>query len=147
MIKKFNAFDILWYASEDSEKLENWIAFTNVNVIRTSDINKFAQMAYKSRTCNLIIIITGSFAEKAIPLLDQNLLIPNIIIYCINLEYHKKWSEKYKSIIQVFTQPSQIFEFLLKIHSPYDIPLFSYRFEYKNIFNGIYQSNMIFLLN
>jgi len=99
MINKFNAFDILWYASKDSEKLENWVTFTNVNVTKTSDMNIFIQMAVKSHLCNLMIIASGSFAEKTIPLNEEKLLIGNIIIYCMNSEYHKKWSKKYKSII------------------------------------------------
>ena len=132
MIQKFNTFDILWYAPENSEKLENWIAFTNVNVIRISDLNKFIQMAVKSRIYNLIIIASGSFAEEAIPLIPPELLIPNIIIYCMNLDYHKKWSEKYKSIIHVFTHPNQIFEFLIHIQeSEYYIPLFTYKINNK----------------
>lgn len=133
MINKFNAFDILWYASEDSEELEKWIAFTNVNVTKTSDINIFYQMALKSRLCNLIIISSGSFAEKTFPFIEEKLLIGNIIIYCMNSEYHKKWSKKYKSIIEVCTKPSQIFEFLLQCHIPYNIPFFNYKFENKEI--------------
>ena len=133
MINKFNAFDILWYASEDSEELEKWIAFTNVNVTKTSDMNIFYQMALKSRLCNLIIISSGSFAEKTFPFIDEKLLIGNIIIYCMNSEYHKKWSKKYKSIIEVCTKPSQIFEFLLQCHIPYNIPFFNYKFENKEI--------------
>ena len=134
MIQKFNTFDILWYAPENSEKLENWIAFTNVNVIRISDEEKFFQMAVKSRYYNLIIITTGSFGEKTIPLIPPELLIPNIIIYCMDLDYHKKWSAKYKSIIQVFTHPEQIFEYLLKIQEEYNFPLFYYNINYEKQF-------------
>ncbi len=131
MIQKFNAFDILWYADKDSEKLENWIAFTNVIVQRTSDINEFAQLAFRSRLFNLIIITTGSYAEKAIPLISPELLIPNIIIYCMNAEYHKKWSEEYKSVIGVCTLPNQIFKHLLTIQNAgYNIPSFNYKIKY-----------------
>ena len=136
MIRKFNAFDIFWFAPDDAENLENWIAFTNINVTRSSDINQFIQLAVKSRYYNLIIISTGLFAKEAMPLISPDLLIPNIIIYCMNLDYHKKWSEKYKSIVQVFTHPVQIFDYLLKLQdSGYNIPLFTYKFNYKKEFN------------
>ena len=139
MIRKFNTFDIFYYAPENSEKLENWIAFTNVNVTRSSDMNQFLQLSVKSNLYNLIIISTGSFAEEIMPLVPQDLLIQNIIIYCMNLEYHKKWSEKYKSIIQVCTHPAQIFDYLLKLQdSAYNIPLFSYTINYKKEFNANY---------
>ena len=139
MIQKFFAFDIIWYAPKDSEKLENWIAFTNVKVTKISDMNIFIQQAVKSRLFNNIIITTGSFAEKTIPLVEPNLLIPNIIIYCMNIDYHKKWSENYKSIIQVFSHPAQIFEYLLKIQeASFYIPLFSYNFISKKEFNFNY---------
>ena len=139
MIQKFNAFDIIWYAPEDSEKLEKWIAFTNVNVQKTSDFNEFCQIAFKSRFFSFIIIATGSFAEKTIPLISPELLIPNIIIYCKNLDYHKKWSEKYESIIEIFTHPVQIFDYLLNLQNlEYNIPLFSYRIKYGKEFNCNY---------
>ena len=150
MINKFNAFDILWYATEDSEKLENWVAFTNVNVTKTSDMNIFIQRAVKSRLCNLMIITSGSFAEKTIPLIEEKLLISNIIIYCMNSEYHKKWSKEYKSIIEVCTQPNQIFEFLLQCHIPFNIPFFNYKFENKEKIKGehyIYYNNTEIKMN
>ena len=136
MIRKFNAFDIFWFAPDNSEKLENWIAFTNINVTRSSDINQFIQLSVKSRLYSLIIISTGSFAEEAVPLIPPDLLIQNIIIYCMDLDYHKKWSEKYKSIVQVFTHPAQIFDYLLKLQdSAYNIPLFTYKLNFKKEFN------------
>ena len=150
MIQKFNTFDILWYAPENSEKLENWKSFTNVNVIRISDKENFFQMAIKSYLYNLIIITSGSFAEKTIPSIPPHLFIPNIIIYCKNLDYYKKWSENYKSIIKVLIQPNQIFEYLLKIQeTQYNIPLFYYKinekqFKYNNfnyINNGKLKNN------
>ena len=134
MIQKFNTFDILWYAPENSEKLENWIAFTNVNVTKISDEEKFVQMAIKSRYYNLIIITTGSFGEKTIPLISPELLMPNIIIYCMDLNYHKNWSSKYKSIVQVSTHPEQIFECLLKIQEEYNFPSFYYNINYEKQF-------------
>ena len=143
MINKFNAFDILWYASEDSEELEKWIAFTNVNVTKTSDMNIFYQMALKSRLCNLIIISSGSFAEKTIPKLKKNIIPPNVIIYCMNSEHHKKWSKNYNFIVGVFNQPSQIFEYLLELqYKDYDIPLFCYKINYEKEFNFNYYDSL-----
>jgi hypothetical protein len=37
MVETFNTFDILWYAPEDSEKLEEWAAFTNVAVLKITN--------------------------------------------------------------------------------------------------------------
>ena len=136
MIKKFNAFDILWYAPDDSEILENWIAFTNVDVLRSSDFNIFMQLSVKSRYYNLIIISTGPFAEEIMSLMPQHLLIKNIIIYSKDFEYYKKWSENYESIAQVSTNPTQIFEYLLKLQdSAYNMPLFNYTINYTREFN------------
>ena len=143
MIQKFISFDIIWYASEESEKLENWIAFSNVIVKKISNENEFIKVLEKSYLSNLIIISSGSFSEKMIPLMNQDNQMPNIIIYCMNLDYHKKWSEKYESIIDVCVHPNQIFENLLKIQRQYDIPLFSYKIKYTKEFNFNYYDNLI----
>ena len=139
MIQKFIAFNIIWYSPENSEKLEDWVAFSNVNVEKISDEKEFIKAAERSYLFNKIVIASGSFAEKTIPLMDHNTLNSNIIIiYCMNLDYHKKWSEKYESIIDICVHPAQIFESLLKIHKYYNIPLFSYKINYKKEFNFDY---------
>ena len=136
MINKFNAFDILWYASDSDDKLENWKAFTNVDVFKISEENEFIDIVENNRKLYYIIISTGSFAEKTIPKLNKNIIPPNVIIYCCNAEYHKKWSKKYQFVVEVFTQPFQIFEYLLRLqNNVYDIPVFSYNLNYGKEFN------------
>ena len=126
MINKFISFDILWYAPDSSEKLENWKAFTNVNVYKVSEENEFINIIEMGQKLYTIIIATGSFAEKTAPKLKAD-INRVIIIYCMNSERHKKWSAKYKFIDGVFTQPSEIFNYLLDFQShDYNIPLFSY---------------------
>ena len=128
MIQKFNAFNILWYAPKDSEKLEEWIAFTNIEVIKVSEEKIFLNQAISSCIIFPIIIITGSLAEKIIPKIFGKFPLPKIIIYCMNVDYHKKWSEKYNIIEGVFDHPSQIFHYLLECQKHgYDIPIFSYK--------------------
>ena len=129
MINNFKAFDILWYAPENSEKLEEWIAFTNVKVIKISDEEQFLYLASIGVLKHLIIITTGSFAEKIVPKINNlNMIIPDIIIYCMNLDYHKKWSEKYEEVSGVYAHPGAIFDKLLKIQDGgYNIPKFKYR--------------------
>ena len=139
MINNFISFDILWYAPDSSEKLEKWKAFANVNVYKTSDENEFINIVEKQTISYFVIITTGSFAEKTIPKLKKNIIPPNVIIYCMNSEHHKKWSGNYNFIVGVFTQPSQIFEYLLELqYHDYDIPLFSYRINYEKEFNFNY---------
>ena len=113
MIQEFNQFDIVWYCPENSEKLEEWRAFTNVNVIKVSKEDVFNVFVGMGNLWNLIIITTGAFAEKSIPKLPGFFPPADILIYCMNVDYHKKWSEKYKSIAGVFSHPNQIFEYLL----------------------------------
>jgi len=144
MLQKFNIFDIIWYSPKDSEKLENWKAFTNINVRKISDEMEFIQAAQQSYLFNSIIIATGPFAEKTIPLMDEKILEYSIIfIYCKNPDYYKKWSEKYESITSICEHPEQIFENLLKITNLFDMPLFSYEIistkEFNfNYYDGIY---------
>lgn len=64
MIQEFNQFDIVWYCPENSEKLEEWRAFTNVNVIKVSKEDVFNVFVGMGNLWNLIIITTGAFAEK-----------------------------------------------------------------------------------
>ena len=71
MITKFNAFDILWYAPDSSEKLQNWKAFTNVDVVHISDENKFINTIENKEMNYYIIISTGCFAEKTLPKLKR----------------------------------------------------------------------------
>ena len=42
-----------------------------------------------------IIITTGKYGEKNIPKIAQSLRL-QIIIYCMNIYYHKQWSAKYE---------------------------------------------------
>jgi len=136
MINQFNAFDILWYASDSDDKLENWKALTNVDIFKISEENEFIDIVENNRKLYYIIISTGSFAEKTIPKLNKNIIPPNVIIYCCNAEYHKKWSKKYQFLVEVFTQPFQIFEYLLRLqNNVYDIPVFSYNLNYGKEFN------------
>jgi len=141
MIQKFNAFDILWYAPKDSEKLEEWIAFTNIDIIKISEEEKFMTLVLEGIFFNRIIITTGSFAKKIISKIEK-ITLAKIIIYCMNLEYHKKWSEKYDSIVGVFTHPSQIFQYLLKYQeSAFGIPIFSYKMNSNKEFNFNYYNS------
>ena len=136
MIDRFISFDILWYAPDSSEKLEKWVAFTNVDVIKISEENEFINIVEKQTKLYFIIISTGSFAAKTIPKLKKNIISPNIIIYCMDSEFHKKWSKNYSFIVGVFTHPSEIFEYLLEFQNhEYDIPLFHYRINYEKKFN------------
>ena len=136
MLETFNTFDILWYAPENTEKLEQWIAFTNIVVQKITDEEQFkitvlmGEMIRRS-----IVIATGKFAEKTIPKINS-LLNTNVIIYCMNKDYHKQWSKKYESIKGVFTKPSEIFEYLLKFQKTgFDIPVFNYTFILSEEFN------------
>ena len=71
MINKFFSFDILWYASDSSEKLKKWKAFTNVNVYKVSNENKFINIIEKQTMLYFIVITTDSFAQKTIPKLKK----------------------------------------------------------------------------
>jgi len=126
MIESFNTFDILWYAPENSEKLEEWIAFTNVSVLKVTTEELFKSTALLGQMLKLIVITTGSYAEKTIPKL-AGLLKISVIIYCMNLDYHKKWSEKYDIICGVYSTPEGIFENLLGLQKLFGFPLFSYK--------------------
>ena len=144
MINNFISFDILWYAPDSSEQLGKWKAFTNVNVYETSDENEFINIVEKQTILYCVIIATGSFAEKTIPKLKKNIIPPNVIIYCMDSEHHKKWSENYNYIVRVFTQPSQIFEYLLELqYHDYDIPLFSYRISNEREINFNYYDSLV----
>ena len=141
MIKNFNFIDILWYAPYDSEeKLEKWKAFTNINVIKITNESEFIQKAIKEPHSNLILITTGPFAEATIPKIGEDINLPTIIIYTQNIEHYKNLSTKYKHIInRVFSLPSQMFEFLLKVHKNiYYIPLFEYEINYQKEFSFNY---------
>ena len=136
MIKKFNSYDILWYAPYDSEeKLEKWKAFTNINVIKVTNEIEFIQKAIEPHL-KLLIITTGPFAEATFPKIGEDINLPLIIIFTQNIEYYKNWSTKYKHIINlVLSLPSQIFEFLLKCHEDlFNIPLFEYELNYQKEF-------------
>ena len=151
MIQEFNQFDIVWYSPENSEKLEEWKAFTNVNVIKVSKEDVFQVFVGMGTFWNLIIITTGSFAEKSIPKLPLYFPPVDILIYCMDVDYHKKWSEKYRSIAGVFSNPNQIFEYLLGYQKYLiDIPIFSYKIINSEEFSFNYYdslNNVEFLVN
>lgn len=153
MHQKFNSYNIIWYAPEKTEKLENWIAFSNVDVYKA--INNEQLFNYLLLNFNNIIIMTGKFAEKLfsefkIKILEQLSVINfvTIIIYCQNSEYHKKWSKNHKEISAITTKPKEIFDILLKYQKDFygDICLFGYKINDKKTynFNYYYQDNNIF---
>ena len=137
MIHEFNFFNIFWFAPKDAEKLEEWIAFTNVEVAKITDEEKVKKIIRASKKIDEIIIATGSYAEKALSEINEiSELSCIILIYCMNVDYHKKWSEKYKCVGGVFAHPSQIFEFLLKFQNlDFSMPLFTYKFYSYKEFN------------
>ena len=138
MIETFNTFDILWYAPEDSEKLEEWIAFTNVTVQKFTKEEEFINIALLGEMIRrYVIIATGAYAEKTIPKIAKILKL-QVIIYCMNVEYHKQWSKNYSIIRGVFTTPAQLFEDLLKLHQ---IGFGFHEFSYKIISSGEFNLN------
>ena len=76
MIKKFNSFNIVWHAPEKDEKLENWIAFTNVDVYKSENIEEFIELDCKIE--NIIVISSGKYAEKLINEIIQKKLAKHI---------------------------------------------------------------------
>ena len=143
MIETFNTFDILWYAPENSEKLEEWIAFTNVNVQKITKEEEFKITAILGEMIRRsVVITTGNYAEKTIPKIAESLRL-QVIIYCMNVDYHKQWSEKYTIIRGIFSTPTQIFEDLLKLQkSGFDIPIFSYKIISSEEFNFNYYDSL-----
>ena len=143
MIETFNTFDILWYAPEDSEKLEEWIAFTNITVQKVTKEGEFKAIALLGEMIKrYIIITTGSYGEKIIPKIAEMLKI-QVIIYCMNVDYHKNWSKKYDIIRGVFITPEQIFEDLLKLQkSGFALPVFSYKIISPGEFNLNYYDSL-----
>ena len=143
MIQEYNQFDIVWYAPENAEKIEEWKAFTNVNVIKVSKEDVFNVFAAMANTWNIIIITTGSFAEKTIPKMPLIYTSADIIIYCMDVDYHKNWSKKYKCICGVFSHPDQIFEYLLGLQKYIiNMPIFSYKIYNNNEFNFNYYDSL-----
>ena len=143
MINEFNFFNIFWFAPKNAEKLEEWIAFTNVEVVKITDEEEVKKIIRASKKIDEIIIATGSYAEKALSEINEiSELSCIILIYCMNVDYHKKWSEKYKCVGGVFAHPSQIFEFLLKFQNlEFSMPLFTYKFySYKEFNLNYYDS-------
>jgi len=142
MIQKFNFFNIIWYAPENSEKLEEWRAFTNVKVIKITEEEEFIEIS--KRINAEIIITTGSYAEKTFPKLsNMSELFSTILIYCMDVDYHQKWSKEYKYVAGVFAHPSQIFKFLLEFqkNNTIEMPLFKYKFiSYKEFNFNLYLS-------
>lgn len=142
MIQKFNLFNIIWYAPENSEKLEEWRAFINIDVIKITEEEKFIEIS--KRINGEIIITTGSYAEKTLPKLsNMSELFNTILIYCMDVDYHQKWSKEYKYVAGVFAHPSQIFKFLLEFqkNNTIEMPLFKYKFiSYKEFNFNLYLS-------
>lgn len=129
MIEKYNFSDIIWYAPEKSEKLEKWKAFSNVEVYKATNEDELLECMMLNGNLITLIIMTGKYAEEIFKKPNQ-LGISNrdmIIIYCLNSEYHKKWSKNYKEIIAVTTTPNEIFNSLLYFQ--------------KNQFNSLYSFN------
>ena len=143
MIETFNTFDILYYAPENSEKLDEWVAFINVIVTKVTKEGEFKTIALLGQMLRRYIIITsGKYGENIIPSIAQMLKI-NVIIYCMNVEHHKQWSKKYGRIQGVFSTPAQIFEYLLKLQKTgFDFPIFSYKIFSSEIFNFNYYDSL-----
>ena len=102
MIETFNTFDILWYAPENSEKLDEWKAFTNVIVTKVTKQAEFKTIALLGQMLKrYIVITTGEYAENTIPQIAELLNI-KVIIYSMNVDYHKQWTKKIKYFLVFF---------------------------------------------
>ena len=60
----------------------------------------------------------------------------------MDINYHKKWSQKYQIIRGVFTNPADIFDKLLELQKPYTFPLFSYKIINYDEFNFNYYDSL-----
>ena len=129
MIEKYNFSDIIWYAPEKSEKLEKWKAFSNVEVYKATNEEELTECLIFNGNLLIIIIMTGKYAEEIFnkPNLICHPSRTMIIIYCLNSEYHKKWSKNHEEIITVTTITKVIFYSLLYFQ--------------KNQFNSLYSFN------
>ena len=141
MLESFNIFDILWYAPEDSEKLEEWIAFTSVKVTKATKEESFKHIALLGQILRLIVITTGAYAEKTIPKLAE-LLNVYVIIYDKDLDYYQQWSKKYDMINGVYDNPKDLFEKLLDFQNIFAFPLFSYKMIIHDEFNFNYYDSL-----
>ena len=143
MIETFNTFDILWYAPEDCEKLEEWIAFTNVFVQKVTKEEEFKNLALLGQMIRRsVIITTGALAKKIIPQIAESIRM-SVIIYCMNADYHKQWAINYPIIRGVLTNPNQIFENLLSLQkSGFALPIFSYKIFSNGEFNFNYYDSL-----
>jgi len=131
MIENFNFSDIIWYAPEKSEKLEKWKAFSNVEVYKATNEDELRECHLFNDNIYLLIIMTGKYAEEIFNKPNQTCISNEqlIIIYCMNSEYHKKWSKNHEQIKAITTKPNEIFDFLLKIqkYKFNDLYLFNYK--------------------
>ena len=143
MIETFNTFDILWYAPEDCEKLEEWIAFTNVFVQKVTKEEEFKNLALLGQMIRRsVIITTGALAKKIIPQIAESIRM-SVIIYCMNADYHKQWAINYPIIRGVLINPNQIFENLLSLQkSGFALPIFSYKIFSNGEFNFNYYDSL-----
>ena len=140
MIYQFNSYDIIWYSPEDSEKLEEWRAFSNINIVKISKEEQMGEFILMGWARNLIIITTGSFAEKLFPKINQNDILPDFLIYCMNVDFHKNWSKKYKFVAGVFK--SNICIFINYQKSVIEIPIFNYKIYDIEEFNFNYYDSL-----
>ena len=141
MIQKFAGFVVVWYAPEKSEKLEEWKAFSNVEVLRATNEEELWE-CFRNNYFFCIAIMTGKYAEDFFTkskLINELILKPDftIIIYCLNKEYHLNWSKNYGKISNVATKPNHIFEHLLEIQTKcfHNVHLFNYKIDEYKIFN------------
>ncbi|CAK9188740.1 unnamed protein product [Sphagnum troendelagicum] len=86
-----------------------------VNDIRTySNVNSAVYWMKTVQNEKIILIISGSFGEKVVPVIQNLTQIHIVYVFCSNKEKHKEWSAKYRKVKGVFTDILPLCEVLKK---------------------------------
>ena len=85
-----------------------------LNVLRVEDFKKAYQIITETDE-TVIVMSSGTNGEKLVKMIHDETNIIGILIFCNNIDFHKKWAQNFKKIVNVTHSGQIIKEEIVKI--------------------------------
>ncbi|CAF1544511.1 unnamed protein product [Adineta ricciae] len=110
--------DIVWYDKEIhhqenqyfAKELSHQFSPNNYQVVLFDNEHRVINFVQTNITNNIILITTGSAGRSVISAIGHYCNITGIILFCMRVDVHRSWTEKFKKILLITNQFNEVVE-------------------------------------
>ena len=128
LMSNFKYFNVLWYSPNNDEDFEEFkIYFKNVRFVKVKDLESAVIFFQKESSSDEWIVVTpGSKGQELIKRLEENKCINAFFVYCMNVEFHRKWTQNIKKVKCLTSNPEILKQKFCELNKNYKFPSFAY---------------------